>query len=165
MVRKTRLLAALLAIAPMAGAATAQERRLSAGERTYALHFSDELKLVRSAPADENDRTASWEFETADWRLDGRGKFGVSLGVIESADRFEDAVGYYNQSLPSLSVSLSPTTLFIDGQGFHIFVAPSRCAYPCSLTVILGYDETHAGLGQDTARRIKADLEAGDFLR
>lgn len=166
MSRKTFPAVVLLASAALtAVTAAAQERMLSAGERTYALHFSDELKLVRSAPASATDRTAAWEFETEDWRLDGRGKFGVSLGIIESADRFEDAVGYYNQSFPGLAVSLSPTTLFIDGAGFHVFVAPSRCPYPCSLTVILGYDETHAALGEETARRIKADLEAGNFLR
>jgi hypothetical protein len=166
MARMTCLIAAPLLTAALAtGAAAAQERSLRSGDRTYALHFSDELKLVRNAPADEADRTASWEFETEDWRLDGRGKFGVSLGVIESADRFEDAVGYYNQSFPGLGVSLTPTNLFIDGEGFHIFLAPSRCAYPCTLTVILGYDETHAALGEETARRIKADLEAGNFLR
>ncbi|HEV7256020.1 MAG TPA: hypothetical protein VGN97_23375 [Mesorhizobium sp.] len=164
--RKTSPAVVVLASAVLAtGVAAAQERRLPAGDRHYALNFSDELRLVRSAPANATDRTAAWEFESEDWRLDARGKFGVSLGVIESADRFEDAVGHYNQSFPGLNVSLSPTTLFVDGQGFHIFVAPSRCAYPCTLTVILGYDETHAALGEETARRIKADLEAGDFLR
>jgi hypothetical protein len=148
----------------LAVAAGAQERALQAEGRTYALHFSEELRLVRSAAADPNDRTASWEFETADWRLDAQGKFGVSLGIIESADSFADAASFYNQSRPGVSMSMTPTTLFLDAQGFHIFLAPSRCAYPCTLTVVLGYDETHAALGEETARLIKEDLLRGEFL-